>query len=57
MPTIDDVIYEYLTETPDEKKTDAETWKMDDPDKDVADSIEAMDEEFEDPDVPPVDMA
>ena len=55
MPTPDELILQIeFGEGADESP---QRWRMDDPDEDLRDPIDAMGDDFDEPDVPPVDLA
>ena len=59
MPTPDELILQIeFGEGADGEPTDSpQQWRMDDPDDDLNDPIDAMGDDFDEPDVPPVDLA
>lgn len=58
MPTPDELILEIeFGEKRGEQKLPEERWRMDDPDDDLNDPIDAIEDDFDEPDVPAVDLA
>ena len=57
MPTPDELILqEEYGEQPGEASP-VQRWRMDDPDEDISDPIDAIEDDFDEPDVPAVDLA
>ena len=58
MPTPDELILEIeFGEKHGEEYLPEQRWRMDDPDDDLNDPIDAIEDDFDEPDVPPVDLA